>query len=60
MDVAVEVPAPKPASGKYHGRHVVLEAKQTPLANLWLTLLQGVGIETDAFDDPTSTLGELA
>jgi hypothetical protein len=46
-------------AGIRHGRHVVLEAKQTPLANLWLTLLQGVGIETDAFADATGTLGEL-
>lgn len=45
--------------GVKHGRHVVLEAKQTPLANLWLTLLQGVGIETDSFGDSTGTLGGL-
>jgi hypothetical protein len=47
-------------AGIRHGRHVVLEAKQTPLANLWLTLLQGVGIETDTFGDATGTLGALA
>jgi putative transposase len=47
------------AAGVKHGRHVVLEAKQTPLANLWLTLLQGVGIETDSFGDSTGTLGDL-
>jgi len=46
-------------AGITHGRHVVLNAKQTPLANLWLTLLQGVGIETDAFGDSTGTVGEL-
>jgi hypothetical protein len=46
-------------AGMRHGRHVVLEAKQTPLANLWLTLLQGVGVETDAFGDSTGTLGML-
>lgn len=40
------------------GEHVVVPAK-TPLANLWLTLLQGVGIETDAFGDSTGTLGSL-
>jgi hypothetical protein len=44
-------------AGIPHGRHVVLEAKQTPLANLWLTLLQGVGIETASFGDSTGTLG---
>ena len=47
------------AAGIEHGRHIVLGAKQTPLANLWLTLLQGVGIETDSFGDSTGTLGEL-
>jgi hypothetical protein len=46
-------------AGIRHGRHVVLDAKQTPLANLWLTLLQGVGIETDSFGDSTGTLGDL-
>jgi hypothetical protein len=46
-------------AGITHGRHVVLEAKQTPLANLWLTLLQGVGIETDTFGDSTGTLNAL-
>lgn len=43
-------------AGIKHGRHFVLPAKQTPLANLWLTLLQGVGIEIDAFGDSTGTL----
>jgi len=47
-------------AGIKHGRHVVLDAKQTPLANLWLTLLQGVGIETDSFGDSTGTLASLA
>ena len=46
-------------AGVRHGRHIVLEAKQTPLANLWLTLLQGVGVETDSFGDSTGTLGML-
>jgi hypothetical protein len=43
-------------AGIKHGRHVVLDAKQTPLANLWLTLLQGVGIEIDSFGDSTGSL----
>jgi hypothetical protein len=47
------------AAGMRHGRHVVLEAKHTPLANLWLTLLRGVGLELDGFADATGTLGEL-
>lgn len=32
-------------AGLKHGRDIVLEAKQTPLANLWFTLLRGVGSE---------------
>jgi hypothetical protein len=47
-------------AGVKHGRHIVLDAKQTPLANLWLTLLQGVGIETDSFGDSTGTVAGLA
>jgi hypothetical protein len=47
------------AAGVKHGRHIVLEGKQTPLANLWLTLLQGVGIETDSFGDSSGTLSAL-
>ena len=43
-----------------HGRHVVLAAKQTPLANLWLTLLQGVGVEVASFGDSTGPIGELS
>jgi DNA-binding transcriptional MerR regulator len=46
-------------AGVKHGRHVMLEAKQTPLANLWLTLLQGVGIEADSFGDSTGALPSL-
>jgi hypothetical protein len=36
-----------------------LAGVDTPLANLWLTLLQGVGIETDSFGDATGTRGDL-
>jgi hypothetical protein len=46
-------------AGVKHGQHVVLESKQTPLCNLWLTLLQGVGVETDSFGDSTGTLSTL-
>lgn len=48
------------AAGVTHGRHVVLAAKQTPLANLWLTLLQGVGVEVASFGDSTGPIGELS
>ena len=46
-------------AGITQGRHVVLTAKQTPLCNLWLTLLQGVGIGVQSFGDSTGPLGEL-
>lgn len=46
-------------AGITHGGHIVLEAEQTPQCNLWLTLLQGVGIETDSFGDSTGTLSAL-
>jgi hypothetical protein len=45
--------------GVTHGRHLVLPAKQTPLCNLWLTLMQRLGIEVDSHGDSTGTLGEL-
>jgi hypothetical protein len=46
-------------AGVKHGRHIVLAANQTPLCNLWLTLMQGLGIEVDAHGDSTGTLGDL-
>jgi hypothetical protein len=46
-------------AGVKHGRHIVLAAKQTPLCNLWLTLMQGLGLEVDAHGDSTGTLGDL-
>lgn len=47
------------AAGVKHGRHIVLPAKQTPLCNLWVTLMQGLGIEVDVHGDSTGTLGSL-
>ncbi|MDF1738291.1 MAG: DUF1552 domain-containing protein [Verrucomicrobiales bacterium] len=46
-------------AGVKHGRHLVLEDTKTPLSNLWLTLLQGTGIEVDSHGDSTGVLGEL-
>ena len=40
------------------GQHVVLE-KDTPLCNVWLTMLQGVGIRTDRHGDSTGVVKEL-
>ena len=41
------------------GHHVV-QPRNTPLCNVWLTLLKGTGVETDAFGDSTGTVKELA
>ncbi len=40
------------------GQHVVLP-KDTPLANVWLTLLQGIGIDTERHGDSTGPIREL-
>jgi hypothetical protein len=37
------------------GRHVRLP-KETPLANLWLALLQSGGVSADSFGDSTGAL----
>lgn len=41
------------------GQHIVLPAKQTPLANLWLTLLRATGVSVEEFGDSTGTISEL-
>lgn len=46
-------------AGIKQGRHIVLSEKQTPLCNLWLTLLQGVGLDARSFGDSTGTLRDL-
>ncbi len=40
------------------GQHVVLP-KDTPLANVWLTLLQGIGIDAERHGDSTGPVREL-
>ncbi|MEM7809923.1 MAG: DUF1552 domain-containing protein [Planctomycetota bacterium] len=45
-------------SGAAGGRHVVFP-KHTPLANVHLSLLQGVGVEVDAFADSEGTADEI-
>ena len=40
------------------GQHLVLP-EDTPLCNVWLTMLQGVGIETDSHGDSTGVVAEL-
>ncbi|MEM9283060.1 MAG: DUF1552 domain-containing protein, partial [Verrucomicrobiota bacterium] len=34
-------------AGIEHGRHLVMSDPKTPLCNLWLSLLNGVGVETE-------------
>ncbi|MEK0446864.1 MAG: hypothetical protein RLZZ399_2185 [Verrucomicrobiota bacterium] len=46
-------------AGVKHGRHLVLAAKQTPLCNLWLTLMQGLGVDVPSHGDSTGTLSQL-
>ena len=43
--------------GFKHGRHVAFDAnKNTRLCNLFVTMLQRLGVETDAFGSSTGTL----
>lgn len=42
-----------------HQGHLVLPEKNTPLSNLWVTLLRASGIEAAAFADSTGTLPGL-
>ncbi len=46
-------------AGVQHGRHLVMENAKTPLCNLWLSLLQGSGIEVDSHGDSTAVIDEL-
>jgi hypothetical protein len=46
-------------AGVKHGRHLVMDDPKTPLANLWLTLLQGSGIKVDSHGDSTGPIKEL-
>jgi hypothetical protein len=36
-----------------------VQPKDTPLCNVWLTLLKGSGIEIDRFGDSTGTVRDL-
>jgi hypothetical protein len=46
-------------AGILQGRHTVLAAKQTPLCNLWLTLLRGLGADVTSFGDSTGTIQDI-
>jgi hypothetical protein len=41
------------------GQHLVLHDPKTPLCNLWLTLLQGNGIQAESHGDSSSVIREL-
>ncbi len=46
------------AAGVKLGHHLVVH-KQTPLCNLWLTLLRGVGVEAERHGDSSGIIKEL-
>lgn len=46
------------AAGINHGQHLLMK-EDTPLCNLWLSLLQGVGLDVDSHGDSTGTIDEL-
>lgn len=45
-------------AGMNHGRHLVMD-KSTPLCNLWLSMLRGVGLPIDSHGDSSGTIEEL-
>ena len=46
-------------AGVKHGRHLVMSDPKTPLCNLWLSLLNGSGVDIDSHGDSTGGLDEL-
>ena len=48
----------KPVAGVKLGQHIVVR-KDTPLCNVWLTLLRGVGIDIPRHGDSTGVISEL-
>jgi len=46
-------------AGIQHGRHHVMPHPKTPLCNLWLSLLNGVGIDAESHGDSTGPIEEL-
>lgn len=41
------------------GQHMVMSDAKTPLCNVWLTLLQGVGVPAQSFGDSTGVIEKL-
>ena len=48
------------AGGSKLGQHLVYEKDRTPLCNLHVTLMQGMGLERDHFVDGTGRLTGLS
>ncbi|QDT05005.1 hypothetical protein K227x_34030 [Rubripirellula lacrimiformis] len=46
-------------AGIKQGRHLVMGDRKTPLCNLWLSLLNGSGIQANSFGDSTGLISEL-
>jgi hypothetical protein len=46
-------------AGVKHGRHLVMDDPNTPLCNLWLSLLNGTGVEIESHGDSTAQIPEL-
>jgi hypothetical protein len=41
------------------GQHIVMPDAKTPLCNVWLTLLNGVGVDVKSFGDSTGVIEQL-
>ena len=48
----------RPVAGIRLGTHLV-QPKDTPLSNVWMTLLKGSGVDVDRFGDSTGVVAEL-
>ncbi len=46
-------------AGVKHGRHLVMDDANTPLCNLWLSLLRGVGLDVESHGDSNGVIEEL-
>ena len=51
-----DLPVLLAGGGFSHGQHIVHEGDNAPLCNLFVTMLQNMGVETDTFGQSTSTL----
>ena len=53
---ATDLPILVAGGGFSHGQHIVREGENAPLCNLFVTMLQSMGVETDQFGQSTGTL----